>query len=123
MAKKGEDSFWKFLATLGGIVAGTILLAYAQSGRGKVNDSALIPNTLESQIDLIVEKLNSKFGHQWVNWGLDALRAYLRGTLPWVSVALVEVVYTVEQSSKRSLLPIPGYTKKQTAVQRAKALA
>lgn len=123
MAKKGDDLFWKILIGAGAVVAGTMLLDHLQSGQGPENDAKLVPDTLEGKIDRIVKKLNDKFGHEWVNEGLNALRVYLRGALPWAAVALVDVIYLVEHSSRNSILPVPGYAKQQAAMQRARTEA
>jgi hypothetical protein len=115
--KKGNDGWEKLgLALLALAIGG--LVYHAQTGRGEENDAALIPNDLEHDIDRVVAALNKQFGHQWVDWGIEVLRSYLRRTLPHVA-ALVDVVSAVELQSRR--WPMTSQAKKQAAVQMALA--
>lgn len=117
MAKKGGDDWGAFIAFLL-IAGGTIAYIYTKSGRDEEN-AALIPDSLEGKIDLVVEKLNDRFGKRWVGAGLDALRSYLQQVLPAPVVKVVDVVYAVEQLSRGSFWPMTGPAKRQVAVQRA----
>jgi hypothetical protein len=112
--KGGGDDWGKFFGILLGIGLGAVALYYIQAGRGDENDAALIPPDLESRIDLLVEKLNGRFGKGWVNLGLDAIELYLKAILPWEVVRLVGAIYQVEQLSKTT--QIFGQAKQQTAV-------
>lgn len=118
MGRKKDGDGWEKLglALLALVVGG--LVYHAQTGRGEENDSALIPNNLERDIDRVVAALNDQFGHQWVDWGIEALRSYLRRTLPHVA-ALVDMVSAVELQSRR--WPMTSQAKKQAAIQRALA--
>ena len=104
MAKKGGggDDWLKALAWIvgGGLVLWGVKVATDEDKSGR--------------IDLIVAKLNENFGKQWVTFGLGILRAYLEKTLPKPVVALVEVVYQVEQRSLYT--PMSGPQKKQAAL-------
>jgi hypothetical protein len=116
MAKKGGgDDGWAFLGLL--LAAGG--LYYLLAGRGEENDAALIPNTLEGRIDFLIEALNKQFGKRWVDKGLDVLKSQLEQRLPPLMVALVSVVYAVEQASR--FRAMSGYDKKQAALQMALA--
>jgi hypothetical protein len=94
---------------------GVAVLYYSQVGRGQENDAALLPNSIEDRIDLVVAALNEHFGKQWVNWGLDALRYYIQETLPAPLVTIVGVIVTVEKMSRRSQMS--SNLKRQTAAQ------
>lgn len=94
MANKGGGEGWVLLGLIGAFVG----LAWLTGGRGQ-NNSPLIPDSLEDQIDLAVDSLNKHFDHQWVNFGLNALQTYLERTQPQVAW-LVRVLYAVEQQSK-----------------------
>jgi hypothetical protein len=111
--RKSDDGWWKLLLLLFAVGG----LYYTQAGRGEENDAALIPNSLEGQIDRVVAELNKQFGKRWVDWGMDALRLHLRKVLPPQVVALVGVVSAVELASRRT--PMTSYAKKQAAIQRA----
>jgi len=113
MGKKKGDDGWGVLIILLLAAAGVY---YVQTGQGKENDAALIPNRVEGQIDQLVAALNSKFGTGWLDYGVNRLRTYIATTMPALLV-LVDVVSTVEQLSRRS--PMSGLTKKQMAVQKA----
>lgn len=112
MAKKGGGDGWIFPLL---VLVGGVALYYTQAGRGEENDAALIPNNIEGQIDLVVEKLNKQFGKRWVDRGLDALRSHLQRVLPPYVVALVGAVYAVELMSRS--MPMTSHVKQQTAVQ------
>lgn len=112
MAKKGGgDGGWALL----GLLLAAVGLIYLKTGRGE-DDSSLIPNTLEGKIDLVVAALNQRFGHQWVNLGLDILQAHIERTVPQVA-ALVNAVYSAEQAYRH--IPKAGYAKKQAAIRMA----
>jgi hypothetical protein len=110
---KGGDDWGKFFAILIGVGLGAVALYYVQAGRGEEN-AALIPDNLEGRIDLVVKRLNDRFGKAWVDRALDALELYLKTILPWEVVRLVSVIYQVEQLSKTTRMN--GPTKQQTAV-------
>jgi len=112
--KKGNDGWW----IAGLLVAGLGLLYYAQTGLGKENDSALIPNTLEGKVDALIAALNNRFGERWVDFGVGVLKYYLQSTLPASLVTLVDIVATVENMSKGRMT---SYEKQQLAVQMARA--
>lgn len=109
----GGDDWGKFFAILIGVGLGAVALYYVQAGRGEEN-AALIPDNLEGRIDLVVERLNQRFGKAWVNLGLDVLERYLKAILPWEVVRLVSIIYHVEQLSKTTRMDGPA--KQQTAV-------
>lgn len=117
MAKKGGGEGWALL----GLAAAFVGLAWLTAGRGQNNNSPLIPDGLEDQIDLAVDSLNKRFGHQWVNFGLNVLQAYLERTQPQVA-GLVRVVYAVEQQSKGNFWPMTGLDKRHAAVQMVREL-
>lgn len=109
--KKSDDGWWiaLLLTALGGAA-----LYYLHAGRGEENDAALIPNDLESNIDLVVAVLNKQFGNSWADHGLDALSYYLEKTLPPQALALVTVIYQVELLSRQQQMT--SYEKQRTAV-------
>jgi hypothetical protein len=109
---KGGDGW--FILLLVGVGVGAVALYYTQAGRGQENDAALLPNDLEGRIDLVVGALNKQFGKSWVDLGLDSLEFYLKRILPPDVVALVNVIYQVEQLSKRSSMT--SNSKRQAAV-------
>lgn len=111
--KGGGDDWGKFFLILG-IGLGGIGLYYLIAGPEQKN-AALIPDDVENQIDLVVRKLNEQFGHEWVNLGLNALEHYLRSILPWQVVALVSVIYQVEQ-----LRAVHGAAKRQLVAERVR---
>jgi len=112
---KGDGDDWgKVFGILLGVGLGAVALYYIQAGRGEENDAALIPDDLEGRIDLVVKKLNGRFGKAWVNLGLDAIELYLKAILPWEVVRLVSAIYQVEQLSKTTQMD--GQAKQQTAV-------
>jgi hypothetical protein len=114
MAKRKDDGWGTILMILLG-AAGVAALYYSQVGRGQENDAALLPNSIEDRIDLVVSALNEHFGKQWVDWGLDALRSHIQRTLPMPLVTIVGVIVTVEQMSRQRRMS--GNLKKQTAAQ------
>ena len=122
MAKKGGGGGGEGWALLG-LAATFVGLAWLTSGRGQ-NNSPLVPDSLEDQIDLAVDSLNKHFDHQWVNYGLDALQAYLERTQPQVAW-LVRVLYAAEQQSKGWPLmtkQAKSQAKKQVAIRMARRL-
>lgn len=110
----GGDDWGKFFAILLGVGLGAIGLYYLQAGR-EDEDAALIPDALEDRIDLVVKKLNDRFGRRWVTRGLNALESYLKSILPWEVVGLVNVIYQVEQ-----LPALHGPAKRQLVAERVR---
>lgn len=110
----GGDDWGKVFAVLLGVGLGAIALYYLQAGR-EDEDAALIPDALEDRIDLVVKKLNDRFGQRWVNFGLNALEGYLKSILPWQVVGLVSVIYHVEQ-----LPALRGAAKRQLVAERVR---
>lgn len=106
MAKRGGGDGGKVLVTIGVVV----LLAWLLSGRGKRNAS-LVPDSIENELDRMVEALNRKFGHRWVTLGLDTLQTYLQRTFPGPA-GLLNTVLWVEQNYAQ----LAGSAKKQLAV-------
>jgi hypothetical protein len=96
------------------VAVGAAVLYYLYSGKGEENDAALIPNDLEGRIDLVVAALNRQFGKRWVDFGLQALRSHLQKVLPPPVVALVNVIYNVEQFAR--FTEMSGYQKQQKVV-------
>jgi hypothetical protein len=78
------------------------------------NDAPLIPNNFEGRVDLVVAALNKHFGKRWVDFGLHALRSHLQKVLPPPFVALVNVIYNVEQFAR--FTEMSGYQKQQRVV-------
>jgi hypothetical protein len=115
MAKRKNDDWLKALLFIGG---GALALYYAQAGRGKENNAALIPDSLEDRIDLVVARLNNRFGHDWVNWSFNILTSYLKTVLPSEVVVLVNVIYQVEMRARP--LPMTNIQKQQIAVNQAR---
>lgn len=98
--KRSGDDWINFLIVLG-IGVGAVALYYTQTGVGKENDSALIPNTLEGKIDRLIAVLNTKFGKGWVDMGAGVLKYSLQSALPEPLVTLVDIVVAAENESKR----------------------
>ena len=96
----GGDDWGKVLGIVIGVGIGAIAVYYLTAGRGEANNAALIPDDLEGRIDFVVEALNREFGKVWADRGLNALEIYLKGILPWQVVALIGVIYQVEQCPK-----------------------
>lgn len=94
--KKGNDGWW----IAGLLLLGGLGLYYLQTGLGKQNDSALIPNTVEGKIDALILALNNRFGKRWIDLGLAFLKYNLQNTLPPALVTLIDVVAKVENISK-----------------------
>lgn len=97
---------------------GVGLLYYLKSGIGD-SRSSLIPNSIEERLDRLVEALNQRFGKQWVTQALSSLQAGLEKFLPAPLVALVEVVYRVEQTGQEA--GWSGAQKRREAVEMASA--
>jgi len=110
MARRNSNDGWALLF----VAVGAAVLYYLYSGKGEENDAPLIPNDLEGRIDLVVAALNRQFGKRWVDVGLHALRSHLQKVLPPPVVALVKVIYNVEQFAR--FTELNGYQKRQTAV-------
>jgi hypothetical protein len=96
------------------VAVGAAVLYYLYSGKGKENDAPLIPNDIEGRVDLVVGALNRQFGKHWVDFGLHAVRSHLQKVLPPPVIALVNVIYNVEQFAR--LTEMSGYQKRRTAV-------
>jgi hypothetical protein len=115
MARKSSGEGW----ILFGIAF--VSLAWLISGRGQ-NNSPLVPDALEDQIDFAVDSLNKQFGPQWVTLGLDRLQAHLESTYPQIAW-LVYGLLAVEQQSIH-WLPMTrlalSQTKKQAALRMAR---
>jgi hypothetical protein len=119
MARKSSGEGWALL----GLVGAFFGLAWLVGGRGQ-NNSPLIPDPLEDQIDLAVDSLNEGFGHQWVTYALDEIQRYLKWTHPHVAW-LVYRLHNVEQQSQGWTLmtkQVKSLTKKQLAMQLARRL-
>lgn len=112
MGKKMSDGEKLLLFGLGTI--SVIGLYYLKAGYDHENNAALIPDALENRIDHVVDTLNARVGKNWVTWGAGQLKSYLQNTLPLPLVALVDVVYAVEQESRR--IHMASNTKRQRAV-------
>lgn len=93
-----------------GVIVAGVVLVYLATGRGKQN-SPFIPDAIEDQLDRVVEVLNRRFGHRWVNYALDSLERYLTWALPGPA-ALLSTVHWVEQNHGY----LTGSAKKQLAV-------
>ena len=113
-AKKNDDLWWKVPLF---IIGGAVILYYAQAGRGDDN-AALIPDSLEERIDLVVSKLNRQFGQGWVNLSFDMLSSYLKHTLPPAVVTLVGVIYQVELMARQ--VRMTSLQKQQDAANQAR---
>lgn len=79
------------------VVGGGLLLYYLKAGAGSEKNAALIPDTIEKKLDMVVDKLNRKFNKRWGNLTIAALSA----ALPKELVGLVNSVVTAEQVGKR----------------------
>jgi hypothetical protein len=112
VAKKTNFEDW--LITAVGIGLGLAFLYYTQTGLGKENDAALIPNTPEEEIDDLINALNRRFGKRWIEFGLGVLTNYVQNALPAPLVVLLRVVAEVENISKGRLMT--GYEKQQLAL-------
>lgn len=110
----GGDDWGKILGVVIGVGIGAVAVYYLTAGRGEETNAALLPDDLEGRIDFVVEALNTDFGKSWVDRGLDALEIYLKGMLPWQVVALIGVIYQVEQLSKTRYMS--SQAKKEMAV-------
>ncbi len=110
MAKKtgsGDDGgLWWLL----GLLAAGGLIYYSQTGKGKGQDAALLPNSIEDPIDRAVALFNRQFGPDWVNRGFDALRRYMQSAAPGL-LYLVDLIAGAELLYKN--WPRSGHLKKQ----------
>lgn len=113
MAKKSNFEGWLISGVVVGL--GLAFLYYAQTGLERENDAALLPDSLEEQMDSLISALNKRFGKAWVAVGLEVLEHYVQNALPASLVALVSVIAEVENISKRRFMT--GYEKQQLAVQ------
>jgi hypothetical protein len=113
MAKKSGDDWLKALLWIGGI---SVALYAVKVATDEEKTGVPVPADPGGLIDLIVEKLNTQFGKQWVQFGLSVLQSYLEKKLPKPVVGFVDVVYAVEQQSTSMLIPMSGPAKKQAAL-------
>lgn len=113
MARKSGGEGWAVLGVLGVFLG----LAYLISGRGQ-NNSPLVPDALEDQIDLAVDSLNQRFGHQWVTLGLDELQGHLEKTYPQIAWLVYALLAVEQQSVSWPLMTklMLSQTKKQAAL-------
>ncbi|MDI1444857.1 hypothetical protein [Polyangium sp. 6x1] len=83
------------LGVLGALasVAGATGLYYLLAGAGKDKNAALIPDSIEDRLDMVVESLNETFGKSWGRYAISALKK----ALPAPLVALVQFVHAAEQ--------------------------
>lgn len=119
MAKTGSGDGWGWLFIVGGLLG----LAWLKTGRGKT-DSPIIPNEIEDRIDFVVDAFNKQFGHQWVDFGLNALQSYLQREFPGAS-ALIDVaaaIFEQEQKSRTDFWPANGAEKRLAAADRLRGL-
>lgn len=112
MGQKRSDGEKLLLGLLLGI--GALGLYYLMAGTGRENNAMLIPDALEGRIDRVVDTLNTRIGKNWVNLGVQALKSFLRTTLPAPLVELVDVVYAVEQQARHT--PMTSQAKLQHAI-------
>lgn len=115
MANKGGGEGWLLLL---GLLALGGLAYYSQTGKEEGQDSALLPNRIEDPIDRLVALLNQRFGPQWVDAGMYAIRLYLRSAAPQL-LSLVDAVAAAEQRYKG--VPKSGPLKKQEVMQQLSA--
>ena len=78
-----------------GTVAAGIGLYYLLAGAGKEKNAALIPDSIEGRLDMVVEYLNDTFGKSWGRYAISALQQ----ALPAPLVALVRFAYAAEQQN------------------------
>ena len=117
MGKKMSDGE-KILVGVG-VGLGLIGLYYLTAGYDRENNAALIPDSLEDRIDHVVNILNANVGKEWGYKGAETLKFILRRALPPYLVALIDVVYAVEQESLR--VRMASDTKRRRAVAMAMA--
>lgn len=75
-----------------GTAAAAFGLYYLVAGAGKEKNAALIPDSIEDQLDMTVEHLNNIFGKSWIQYAIDALQQ----ALPAPLTALVQFVHAAE---------------------------
>jgi len=117
MGKKMSDG--EKLLVGAGIGLGLIGLYYLTAGYDRENNAAFIPDSLEDRIDRVVNTINAQVGKEWGYQGAETLKLILRGALPPYLVALVDVVYTIEQESRR--IRMDSDTKRRRAAMMASA--
>jgi hypothetical protein len=116
MAKSGSgDNWWKVFLIVGGV---GLLLYGLNIATAEEKGGGPVPADPGGRINKVVELLNNKFGHRLVTLGLSVLRAYVAKMLPPSEVELVNVVYEVENQPR--ILPLPGPSKQQLAIQMAR---
>lgn len=98
------------LGVLALFAIGGLALTYLATGR-REEDSPLIPNVIEDQIDKLVVWLDSKFTKRWVDKGLDRIQALLSLEMPSYA-SLLSVVHQAERSGHR------GVNKRQFAMRK-----
>jgi hypothetical protein len=106
---KGEK---KVLGAIGKAVgAGAVMygLYYLLSGAGSEQNAALIPDSIEDKLDMVVERLNKKFGKAWGQYAIALLEQALPGPL----VALVQFVHEAEQQNGLSGASKRGYARER----------
>lgn len=114
----GDKLLGLLLIGLGGIA-----LYYLKAGADRENNAALIPDALEDRLDRVIGTLNAQVGKNWGNFGAEVLKVVLRKALPGPLVALVDVVYAVEQESLRVLMASDTKRRRAAVMATARGLA
>jgi len=81
-----------------GVVGTAVLMGglyYLFSGEGSDQNAPLIPDSIEDKLDMVVDRLNKKFGNAWGQYAIAVLEQALPGPL----VALVQFVHEAEQQT------------------------
>lgn len=89
------------LKWLAGLAAAGLALTYLSTGR-REEDSPLIPNVIEDQLDKLVAWLDGTFGKRWVNRGMDSLQRALSSQMPTYAQFL-GAVHAAESSGFRGV--------------------
>ena len=94
MMKRNANSriFLGILSSLAAGAAAFIALAYVRAG-GRGQKSPLLPQVVEEQLDRVTLWLDTRFGRDVVDRGMDALQHALRDTAPDKLVQLLEQVF------------------------------
>lgn len=111
MGKRKSDGDKLIGAVL--IALGAACLYYLKAGATDKDNAALIPDAVEDRVDALVAALNAGVGKDWGKYGAEALKLSLRDALPAPMVALVDIVYAVEQEAKR--VSLSSVAKRQRA--------
>ena len=98
------------------IALGAACLYYLKAGATEKDNAALIPDAVEDRVDALVAALNARVGKDWVKYGAEALKLSLRKALPAPMVALVDVVYAVEQEARRVSLSSAAKRQRAAAI-------